>query len=201
MRVTQADAYVEPRDSISWDWIRCLEARGVETILIPNALSDPVGFLEIYSPDLVIMTGGDDLGRHEERDDTEQAILTHAISGALPVFGVCRGMQLINQYFGGKVTQIKGHVATDHHIYPKPPFEEQYGCEKIVNSFHSLAIKPADLGTELDGFAVDSDGNIEGFYHQKYPIAAVMWHPERRGDNKVDFWLMEQLANRKGGQP
>ena len=109
MRVTQAGDYVEPRDSISQDWITHLDKQGIEPVLIPNRLSEPKAYLDSAAPDLLILTGGDDLGVTPERDETETQLLEHALSTDLPLFGSCRGMQLINRHFRGRETAINGH--------------------------------------------------------------------------------------------
>ena len=197
LRVTQAEGYVEPRDSISQDWIACLDIRGIEPVLIPNGLSDPVAYLDAQSPDLFILTGGDDLGATPMRDETETRLLDHALSTGLPVFGVCRGMQLINRHFGGTETPVDGHVAIPHGISVTKPLAKLYGDDVTVNSFHALGIEPSELGDGLHSFATDNEGRIEAFYHPDRPIAAVMWHPERDRAGDADFRLMEQLATQK----
>ena len=41
----------------------------------------------------------------DERDDVEFQILDDFVRSEKPVFGICRGMQLINVYFGGTLIQ------------------------------------------------------------------------------------------------
>ena len=49
-----------------------------------------------------------------------------------------------------------------------------------VNSFHNNIILEKNLGKELKIFAKsENDNTIEGIIHEKFPIIAVMWHPER----------------------
>jgi gamma-glutamyl-gamma-aminobutyrate hydrolase PuuD len=57
-----------------------------------------------------------------------------------------------------------------------------------VNSYHNNIIKQEILGNELEPFAISlDDGTIEGFFHRKFPIVGVMWHPERdpNHNNKI----------------
>lgn len=194
MRVTQADGYVEPRDSISHDWISCFDSHGIEPLLVPNRLSDSKAYLDALAPDLLVLTGGDDLGVTQERDETESLLLGHALSIGLPVFGSCRGMQLINRHFGGQETAIEGHIAMPHKVTVSPPFDSLYGNKISVNSFHALGIEPSGMGKKLRCFATDDEGWIEGVYHPDKPVAAVMWHPEREMPGNADLRLMERLV-------
>jgi putative glutamine amidotransferase len=55
-----------------------------------------------------------------------------------------------------------------------------------VNSYHNYGIKTATK--ELEVIAKTDDGIIEAVCHKKYPIYAIMWHPEREKNfNKNDI--------------
>ena len=73
----------------------------------------------------VILTGGLDIGPNiygedtdpeadvrisSERDEWEIPILKQALANNMPILGICRGMQLLNVVFGGKLIQdLSGH--------------------------------------------------------------------------------------------
>ena len=96
MRVTEAENYIERRDSISHDWIERLDSWNYTAVPVPNG-GDPVALLKELKPGLLILTGGDDLGLFPERDASEKKLLGVAMESGTPVLGVCRGLQLINQ--------------------------------------------------------------------------------------------------------
>lgn len=193
MRVTQAPDYHELRDSISHDWMARLDAWGMTPALVTKR-SAAEDFLDGLGADLLVLTGGDDLGVTPRRDDTEMRLLAHAHRHDLPVLGVCRGMQLINRHFGGGEIVVEGHVARSHGVTVATPWRGLYAGEASVNSFHSVGIAPDGLGTGLIGAAFDGSGNVEALCHRIHPIAAVMWHPERPGAPSADRTLMEKLA-------
>ena len=193
MRVTDAVGYHEPRDSVSQDWIRTLDAWGMLPVLIPNHPATAEKLFDIHQPDCLILSGGEDIGSNAERDETEIRLLTLAIERQRPVFGVCRGMQLINRHFGGRLGTVEGHVATPHDINVARDWQPFYGERTHVNSYHNICVPADGLGTGLLGQATDDAGNIEGLAHAELPIRAVMWHPERTGAAGGDRKLLESI--------
>src|SRR5688572_15983493 len=111
MRIVAAPTYHEPRDAISHDWVRMFELFSITPVFIPNVLSDPVAYMREVGAKGLILTGGEDIGSllgkslqdpsSNVRDRTETFLMDYAVRERVPVFGVCRGFQLINQYFEG----------------------------------------------------------------------------------------------------
>ena len=127
----------------------------------------------------------------DELDEMQLAMLDAFVQKKKPVFGICRGMQLINVYFGGSLIQnidtVWRHRAED----PEGPdavhlsearsgswLEGFYGREFPHNSAHHQAVKK--LG---DGLTIDSrcpmDSVVEAIHHENLPVYGVQWHPER----------------------
>jgi len=183
LRIVSAENYKEDRDAISHDWISFLEKIDVCPILVPNFLLDTKLFLENLKIDGIILSGGDNIGDNVRRDKTEKELIEFGINKKIPIFGVCRGMQVINQYFGGSVKTLENrkHVGQSHLvniIHKKFDFLNKNNFK--VNSFHNNIIKKENLGKDLQSFAiVNEDETIEGFLHKDLPIIGVMWHPER----------------------
>lgn len=186
MRVVQAPNSDERRDGISHDWISRLDSWGWTPLLVPNAITDGAAFLDSIGPDILILTGGDDLGETPDRDRTERILLQHALRTRFPVFGVCRGLQLINDHFGGRLAPVPGHVATPHDVLFSGTPAEVYGRRQTVNSFHAIGVPSDGLGQGLESFAHDEDGWVEGIRLPDRPLAAIMWHPERAGAPEGD---------------
>ena len=193
MRVTEAAGYRERRDSISHDWLQTLQQWEMIPLPVPNLARGAAGYVDALAPDLVVLTGGDDIGETPARDAAESEILDFAIARSIPVLGVCRGMQVINRRYGGTTVPVENHVACHHDVHFSRAWQPEYGAEGAVNSYHNQGIAPSTLGSGLDTTATDDDGGIEAFRHADLPIAGIMWHPERDGAPQGDRALFLQL--------
>jgi gamma-glutamyl-gamma-aminobutyrate hydrolase PuuD len=176
MRTVEDLAYPETRDAISHDWSRLFASYGLTPILVPNALRDLGAFFKLGASGL-LLTGGDDLGPDDEpslRDRTETLLLQGAIGHGLPIFGACRGLHVINRYFGGELARklLENHVG-EHSV------KLDGGGTIRINSFHNQGVVVGGLAEELVPFASTESGVIEAVTHRTLPVTAVQWHPER----------------------
>jgi putative glutamine amidotransferase len=202
LRVENIKKHNERRDTISQDWIKFCNRAGFMPILIPNNLIDTKEFLKSMNLDMLIFSGGDNIGDDPERDITEKNMVEFAIKNKIPSLGVCRGMQFFNKYFGGKIQHSfnKTHVKTRHKIkFTDKKIKEILGKKSsVVNSYHENLVKSENLGKELESFGIaNQDNTIEAFYHKKYPIIGVMWHPEREHNFEKELKLFKILKNKK----
>lgn len=198
LRVVDNQNYEEKRDAISHDWSQFFEKLNFIPILIPNALCNIESFLEELQLDGIILSGGSDIGVNIERDKTEKKILEYGVKNNLPILGVCRGMQIINDFFNGEIMKAENneHVNLDHLIsIIDQTFSNIFGNEISVNSYHKNMIYQNNLGENLNVFAISKkDNSIEGFFHNQYSILGVMWHPERE-QNKNNKLLLQKIFN------
>jgi putative glutamine amidotransferase len=129
------------------------------------------------------------------RDALEYALLGEMLRLDKPVFGICRGIQLLNVYFGGTLyqdipTQLEnalrhskppggGNIAThDVRIATGTPLYDILGKQTLtVNSYHHQGVKR--LAEGLKPMARAQDGLVEAVCvpGRKF-AAAVQWHPE-----------------------
>lgn len=201
MRIVAAETYEEPRDALAHDWGRFLTALAGQVMWmpIPNLGAQAVEFADAWDLDGLILAGGDDVGAHPLRDETERALLDHFRLSARPVFGVCRGMQLINIHLGGSQKPCRPdiHVGGAAH---NVRFVDELASgvpdqhTAAVNSYHRNGIGIGELAEGLTTFAVTDDDLVEGFYSRSVPLAAVMWHPERQTrPDQTDLSLMRHV--------
>jgi putative glutamine amidotransferase len=197
---------------------------GAMAVMIPNPVGDTKRgdvTLDDYADwlDGLVLEGGSDLwpGSYGEtplqerwsgdriRDEYEIALVKAFERTGKPVFGVCRGLQLLNVAFGGTLYQDIGTqrpdalVHRDAAIYDRNfhdvAFEPRSTLAALypnltaakVNSVHHQGIKDLAPGFDIEARCT-TDGMIEAIrristtgrpgYPQRPYVAAVQWHPE-----------------------
>lgn len=187
-RMDQIAGRNETRDALDVVFAQMLWDMGFLPMPVSNAVPDKAAYIRALAPDAIVLSGGNDIGAAPDRDATERALLDHAAAAGLPVFAVCRGLQMMNIYQGGSLVAVQSHVATRHVVTgPLAP------GGRAVNSFHNSAVMPETLGRDLEVLATAEDGSIEAMRHAALPWLAVMWHPERETPaDKADLDLMRR---------
>jgi putative glutamine amidotransferase len=199
LRIVSASGYNEKRDALSHDWTKFFNKLGAYPLLIPNTLKDIPSFLDDIKVEGLILSGGDNISDDVDRDETEQQILNYSIEKKIPLVGVCRGMQVINKFFGGSIESLDNseHVGNSHSVSLNEKFLSFLQTKNLqVNSFHHNVIKQKNLGHDLEPFAVANDNTVEGFYHSELPIVGVMWHPERAQNHENELLIRNIFFNK-----
>ncbi|CTQ48878.1 Gamma-glutamyl-gamma-aminobutyrate hydrolase PuuD [Jannaschia donghaensis] len=161
----------EWRDALDVRLARFVLAAGALPLPVPSALSEPIlaEWLNAMAPDAVLLSGGSDIGTTPDRDALETALMDHARRHALPLLGICRGMQVLARAAGGALMRVEGHVATRHRLFGE--------LDHDVNSYHTLALD--GLPSDYRALAKAPDGSVEAISHRTLPWEGWMWHPER----------------------
>ena len=167
-------------------------------------MKDAGGLLLTGGPDIDPNLYGEEpdpnagLELHRPLDDLELRILEYALDRDMPVLAICRGMQLLNVAFGGKLIQdLPNHKAqkTDgnwesahHQIYISPGAKAaavigMAGFFK-VNSLHHQGLKEAQRAPRLMTTAYEvEDGLIEGLESPEHSwVIGLQCHPERQDE-------------------
>ena len=165
----------------------------------------------------LLLTGGDDVAplRYGEephptvvsdsdpgRDEFEIALIREARARSLPIFAICRGVQVLNVAYGGTLVQdipseMTGALEHKLDVPPNEPFTIAHevwlekdsllarlasdagndGDSRQVNSRHHQAVKT--LGAGLVAVATAPDGVIEAVEDPNRRFClGVQWHPE-----------------------
>ena len=184
-RVQVINSYDERRDALDQRWYKLALNLGWLPMALPNI--DPSRAEQLvneYDLDGIILTGGNSLHVLEpnnpnvapERDKFETELISLSVKNNIPILGVCRGMQIVNSYFGGTFEKISNHVAVEHELKIK---SGDFDFPTLVNSFHEWCIPASGLASNLKPLACDANENIEAFRHESFNVFGIMWHPER----------------------
>ena len=130
------------------------------------------------------------------RDQYEMELIDAFIQAGKPVFGVCRGLQLLNVMHGGTLLQDIGtqrpqsleHRALGRYernfhnveLVPGTRLAQLYPglTQSRTNSIHHQAIKDVAPGFEVEARCPE-DGLVEAIRKREGSyVAAVQWHPE-----------------------
>jgi len=177
---------------------------GVESCLA-DEFTSPEGFTGLLIPggcDIhPSIYGSTNMGSrlcNKKKDLYQLKEIAAFVEAGLPVFGICRGLQLINVFLGGTLNQdIPGHLIENegtHEVFfnefcpelmladevlVKERFKEgnRWRASAMVNSTHHQCIN--QLAEGLTVFACSDDGIPEGIIHKSGKILGVQWHPER----------------------
>ena len=202
-------AWDQPAALIPWNYVNKLQAAGATVVILPP---DADNHDAISRLDGLVMAGGADIeparygAAHQEgtdkprveRDASELGLYRAAREANLPVFGICRGMQIMAVAHGGSLHQhlpdvvgntlhrdapgtFNNHGAT---FTPGSLIADLVGATEVtVNSSHHQAVDyPGDL--TVTGYA--EDGTIEVCEDPSAEfVLGVQWHPEFSHDEQV----------------
>lgn len=120
-----------------------------------------------------------------ELDKLEFLLIKEALNRKLPIFGICRGLQILNTYFGGTLKEIPSSHLGLHNIKLKND------VVKSVNSFHHLCVDT--LASNFSILAKSNDFVIEEIEDKKRMIFAIQYHPEINFDYEVLNYFLSYL--------
>jgi len=193
------------------DYVEGVAGAGGVPVVLPPTGDEGAAEAMIQSLDGLLLSGGSDLdpgyyGEEPvpelgitlpERDAFEMTLVRLALRRRMPVFGICRGMQVLNVALGGTLyqdlpSQWEWDVLKHRQDTPKwqPTHEvrvregsyiaEVMGCEVVkVNSYHHQGVRVLAEGLVATGRS--SDGVIEAVEAEDLSqrwLLGVQWHAE-----------------------
>lgn len=191
---------------VQQEYIDAIEKAGGIPLLLSVTNKNDTIIEQIQRIDGLLVTGGQDVNPlfyHENwqfeqgpsdsyRDQYEIELIKQCAEHHIPIFGICRGQQIINVAFGGTLFQdncnaneyVFQHNQKERREYPihvirirKDSFLFPiFGDKAYVNSFHHQSIKK--IADEFRVVARSEDSIIEAIQHNILNIVAVQFHPE-----------------------
>jgi len=142
----------------------------------------------------------------QKRDEFELHLLYELISLNRPVFGICRGCQVMNVALGGTLWQdfssmiplrdphvLRTENGDPYHKVKASGFLRDLAAtdEIVTNSYHHQSVKTPGDGLHICGTGID--GIAEAIEHESLSFyRAVQWHPEIDPDD-ISFKLLQSF--------
>ena len=199
--------FCRPDNAMPSRYCDAIARAGHVPVVIPRQADSAGIHAALRKVDLLLMTGGEDVdpARYGEkpspnlgdvnavRDEHDFMLLAEARKLRRPIVGICRGMQVMNVFFGGTLYQdlpsefpglLHSH-RIDPDMRPVHPVEIVEGSRLAnvfgatwarVSSRHHQAVKRMAPGFRATAFS--DDGVVEAFEGMEYPAAGVQFHPE-----------------------
>jgi putative glutamine amidotransferase len=190
---------IAPPKSGLQDYIDWLSPTFTVFVLKPD--EDIIGYQAL------VLTGGADIGKNQERDRVEKFYIDRALFLGIPVMGVCRGMQLVNVHLGGTLIEDIHETTCQHGLDRELLSVDGMKISTMPSSFHDVIIagdKIIKVNSRhhqaidrlADGFKVTGsspDGIIEMAENAQFLL--VQWHPERQEVREMycSFSLIEKF--------
>ena len=151
-------------------------------LLLTGGADIAPGFLKQEVPDPSLIKKDP----NPRRDEWEFEATKQALARSLPIFAVCKGLQVFNVALGGTLRlDIPGHNAPEMRDHDVQPLRTARGARhriEMVNSSHHQAVDRLADGFEVEAWSAKDD-IIEQIRLRDYPFAlAVQYHPERGGE-------------------
>jgi putative glutamine amidotransferase len=201
------------------DYVEAVAEAGGVPVVVSPAVGLRVAKALLDGFDGLLLSGGSDLnpGYYGEKpkpeigvtlpewDTFDMALLRLALRRGIPIFGICRGMQILNVALGGTLYQdLHSQFSADilKHGQERPKWQPTHEVEVLgdsylaeiadrqavgVNSYHHQGIK--DLADTLTVSARSSDGVIEAVESREFSerwLLGVQWHPEGMRDTSPE---------------
>lgn len=161
---------------------RSFEMEHMDGLLLSGGADIAAEFLKQEVPDPSVLEKDPD----PVRDEWEFAAVKEALARELPIFAICKGMQLLNVALGGTLKlDIAGHNAPEMGDRDVQALRTErtatHRLEK-VNSSHHQALDRLGEGCAVEAWCV-TDDIIEQVRMKNFPFGlAVQYHPERGGE-------------------
>ena len=183
-----------------------LDAGGIPVLIpVTENLEDCKAYLDMV--DGLLIPGGEDVAPefygedpvpqvnyiNRTKDLFDMELIRLAQEQKKPIFGICRGLQVLNVALGGSLYQdipsqlpkaichlqssdlrfVGTHKVT---LEPQSMIGQVLGAEVMANSYHHQCVK--QLAEPLRCVGKTSDGVVEAVETEDGSIFAVQWHPE-----------------------
>lgn len=171
--------------------LRSLESRGCTVTVFP-ARTGPKEILDGKFDGLMLSNGPGD-----PKENEEVIANIRALTGKLPIFGICLGHQLLALAAGADTEKLKyGHRGLNH-----PVKDLAKDRVYITSQNHGYTVKPDTLPKFVEVTHMSwNDQTIEGIRYTNADVFSVQFHPEASPGPDDSAYLFDEFINHMDGQ-
>ena len=166
---------VDNYDSFTYNLYQYFLILGEETAVIRNDELD-LEKIESMHPRLIVISPGP--GRPESAGMSMDLVTKYR--SRIPILGICLGMQIVAQCYGGRIVRadepVHGKVRQIAHTGTR--LFKDISSPMNVTRYHSLLVERSSLPLEFLVDAESQEGEIMAISHRTDPIWGVQFHPE-----------------------
>ncbi len=186
MKILVLDNY----ESFTYNLVHLIRENGYAVDVFRN---DKISLEAVGAYDKILLSPGP--GIPDEAGIMKQVVREYGPSKS--ILGICLGHQGIGEVFGASlfnipkvlhgVTSLTKITDSDDYLFKDVPSTFQ------ATHYHSWAVLPDSITSELKVTAVNDEGLIMGLRHQTYDVKGLQFHPESimtpEGPKMIQNWL------------
>jgi anthranilate synthase component 2 len=183
---------VDNNDSFTYNLVQMVEETGLAEVDVKNHAK--ISLNQIADYDKVLFSPGPSLP--DDFPIMKRILSAHGAQKS--ILGICMGMQAIAEFFGADLHNLRVPVHGQKRqlkiIKHDPIFNNIHNNTKI-GLYHSWAVLPESIPTEIELLATDENGVIMALRHKNLDIKGLQFHPESiitsQGKLIIENWLMK----------
>ncbi len=186
LRVTNLHDRKEKRDSLDQNLLSILIDSNIHPFLIPSYYGQNKNrkklneYLKKIKPDGLLLTGGEDIPKNKFRFSLEKFLFNFFTKNKMPVFGICRGMQVIGIINSVNLRRSKLKLRKKYSI--------SKGNEKLTaKCYFRWELK--DIPKNYVLTYSSKNRSIWGIKHKNLKCEGIMFHPERENSLKLKKYI------------
>ncbi len=166
---------IDNYDSFTYNLVHLMGGLGAELRVLRNDAAT-VDDIVAMRPDAVVISPGP----CTPQEAGISVALVQRLSGTLPILGVCLGHQAIGAAFGAQIVRAGAIMHGKTSLVRHNGLGLYRGLQNpfVAGRYHSLAVAPAGLPSDLVIEAQADDDEIMGLRHCRHATYGVQFHPE-----------------------